>query len=132
MKRVERRQFCSGCLRSVPAEPMAHTRGRPYHPMNQGKIERYYRSMKNLILLEHYYLPGHLEKRINAFVEYYNHRRYHESLNNLTPADVYYGRGQSILIMRTLASANIRRNKVAHSPGYAPISIIFGAKIPSR
>jgi hypothetical protein len=56
--------------------------------------------MKNRILLENYYLPGDLEARIDAFVAYYNHRRYHESLNNLTPADVYFGRGQTILLER--------------------------------
>ena len=56
--------------------------------MTQGKIERYHRSMKNQILLENYYLPGHLEQRLAEFVDYYNLRRYHESLNNLTPADV--------------------------------------------
>jgi putative transposase len=39
-------------------------------------------------LLENYYLPGDLEARIDAFVDHYNHRRYHESLDNLTPADV--------------------------------------------
>jgi putative transposase len=36
---------------------MTHTRGKPYHPMTQGKIERHHRSMKNHILLENYYLP---------------------------------------------------------------------------
>ncbi len=72
---------------------MTHTRGRSYHPMTQGKIERWHRSMKNQILLENYYLPGELEERICQFVDYYNHERYHESLNNLTPADVFYGRG---------------------------------------
>ncbi|HIL98835.1 MAG TPA: transposase [Pseudomonadales bacterium] len=30
----------------------------------------------------------------------YNHERYHESLDSLTPADVYYGRGQTILKRR--------------------------------
>ena len=70
-----------------------HTRGRPYHPQTQGKIERWHRSLKNQILLENYYLPGDLEQRIGEFVDYYNHERYHESLNNLTPADMYYGRG---------------------------------------
>ena len=79
---------------------MTHTRGKPYHPMTQGKIERYHRSMKNQILLENYYLPGHLEQRLAEFVDYYNLRRYHESLNNLTPADVYFGRGQTILTRR--------------------------------
>jgi len=79
---------------------MTHTRGKPYHPMTQGKIERYHRSMKNQILLENYYLPGQLEQRLAEFVDYYNSRRYHESLNNLTPADVYFGRGQTILKRR--------------------------------
>ena len=79
---------------------MTHTRGRPYHPMTQGKIERWHRSMKNQVLLEHYYLPGDLERRIEKFVEFYNHERYHESLNNLTPANVFYGRGQQILNRR--------------------------------
>ncbi len=70
---------------------MAHTRGKPYHPMTQGKIERWHRSMKNEVLLENYYQPGQLEAVIGCFVEYYNHERYHESLNNLTP----YTRGQA-------------------------------------
>ena len=77
-----------------------HVRGAPYHPMTQGKIERWHRSMKNQVLLEHYYLPGDLERRIGKFVEYYNHERYHESLDNLTPADVFYGRGQKVLNKR--------------------------------
>jgi transposase InsO family protein len=64
--------------------------------MTQGKIERYHRSMKNQILLENYYLPGQLEQRLAEFVDYYNLRRYHESLNNLTPADVYFGRTGSL------------------------------------
>lgn len=79
---------------------MAHTRGRPYHPQTQGKSARYHRSMKNQILLENYYLPGQWEERIAAFVDYYNTRRYHESLDNLTPTDVYAGCGQAILTRR--------------------------------
>ncbi len=79
---------------------MGHTRGRPYHPMTQGKIERWHRSMKNQVLLENYYLPGDLKARIGEFVNYYNTQRYHESLNNLTPEDVYTGRGQTVLNRR--------------------------------
>tara|TARA_R110002073_G_scaffold5462_2_gene33650 strand:+ start:764 stop:982 length:219 start_codon:yes stop_codon:yes gene_type:complete len=45
-------------------------------------------------------LPGELEERIRRFVDYYNHERYHESLNNLIPADVYYGCGQAMLDKR--------------------------------
>ena len=57
-------------------EGMGHTRGKPYHPMTQGKIERYHRSMKNLILLEHYYSPSELEDRVSVFVDYYNTMRH--------------------------------------------------------
>ena len=88
---------------------MSHVRGAPYHPQTQGKIERWHQTLKNRILLEHYFLPGDLEKQIEAFVDHYNHRRYHESLDNLTPADVYFGRGESILRDRR----RIKRNTLA-------------------
>ena len=68
--------------------------------MTQGKIERWHRSMKNQVLLENYYLAGDLKARIGEFIEYYNTERYHESLNNLTPEDVYTGRGQTVLNRR--------------------------------
>ena len=79
---------------------MAHTRGRSYHPQTQGKIERWHRSMKNLILLENYYLPGELKRQLQVFVGYYRHERYHELLNNLTPADVFHGRANAVLEQR--------------------------------
>ena len=81
-------------------QQMDHVRGAPYHPQTQGKIERWHQTLKNRILLENYYLPGDLRQKIDAFVEHYNHRRYHESLQNLTPADVYFGRCQTILQQR--------------------------------
>ena len=46
----------------------------------QGKIERYHRSMKNVLLLDNYYSPDDLKAEIEAFVEYYKYQRYHESL----------------------------------------------------
>jgi transposase InsO family protein len=79
---------------------LTHTRGAPYHPMTQGKIERYHRSMKNVVKLEHYRSPWELERAVARFVEDYNHRRYHESLQNVTPADVYHGRRPAILARR--------------------------------
>ena len=62
--------------------------------------------MKNQILLHHYYLPGELEEQIQRFVSYYNHERYHEPLDNLIPADVFYGRGEEILSQRELIKQN--------------------------
>ena len=79
---------------------MTHVRGKPLHPQTQGKIERYHRSMKNIIKLENYYFPEELNRQLEIFVDYYNNQRYHESLNNLAPADVYFGRGKDILAKR--------------------------------
>src|SRR5438046_4777318 len=86
--------YVSGALaRWLDDRKIKHLRGAPYHPMTQGKIERWHQTLKNRILLENYFLPGDLETQIAAFVDDYNHRRYHESIDNLTPADVYFGRG---------------------------------------
>lgn len=74
--------------------------GAIYHPQTQGKIERYHRTMKNVVKLENYFTPEQLRNSLKAFVDYYNNRRYHESLDNLTPADVYFGRGEKILKAR--------------------------------
>ena len=79
---------------------MSHVRGAPLHPQTQGKIERWHQTLKNPILLENYFLPGDLERQIEAFVDHYNHRRYHESLGNVTPADVYFGRAADIIEQR--------------------------------
>jgi Integrase core domain len=77
--------YVSGDLaRWLERQDMRHTRGAPYHPMTQRKIERWHQTLKNRILLENYYLPGDLEAQIDAFVAYYNHRRYHQSIDNLT------------------------------------------------
>jgi len=92
------------------ARNIKHLRGAPYHPMTHGKIEHWHQTLKNRILLENYYLPGDLEAQIAAFVEDYNHRRYHESIDNLTPADVYFGRGPTILAERE----RIKRQTIAN------------------
>ena len=89
---------------------MDHVRGAPYHPMTQGKIERWHQTLKNRILLENYYLPGDLKAQIEAFVANYNHRRYHESIDNLTPPDVYFGRGPTIVAERE----RIKRQTIAN------------------
>jgi putative transposase len=75
--------------------------GKPLHPQTQGKIERYHRTMKNVIKLDNYYSPEDLANAIAEFVKYYNYERYHESLRNLTPADVYFGRDKKILKERS-------------------------------
>ena len=92
----------------LKAQGMDHVRGAPYHPQTQGKIERWHQTLKNRILLENHFFPGDLKGSIGRFITYYNHHRYHESLSNLTPADVYFGRGQSVLQKRE----RIKRNTI--------------------
>jgi transposase InsO family protein len=95
--------YLSGELKSyLEKRGMTHTRGAPYHPMTQGKIERYHRSMKNIVKLQNYYFPWELETEISKFVDYYNNNRYHEALNNVTPSDVYFDRHRQILTKRDI------------------------------
>src|SRR5215831_5199746 len=91
-----------------------HIRGAPLHPQTQGKIERWHQTLKNRILLENYYLPGDLEAKIGDFVAHYNHLRYHESIANLTPADVYFRRGQTILLERERIKRQTIQNRRLH------------------
>jgi len=87
-----------------------HIHGSPYNPMThysprseaewEGKIESYHHSMKNIVNMQNYFLPGKLESQIASFVIYYNNQQYHESLDNLTPADVYFGRTKEVLTKR--------------------------------
>ena len=94
---------------------LAHHRSRPDRPQIQGKIERWHQTLKNRILLENYYLPGDLERQIGAFVEHYNHIRYHESIDNLTPADVYFDRAETILTeRRRIKLATIANRRLQH------------------
>jgi putative transposase len=94
----------------IEAQNMSHVRGAPFHPQTQGKIERWHQTLKNRILLENYFLPGDLERQIEAFIEHYNHQRYHESLKNVTPADAYFGRAETIIKQRE----RIKRQTIEH------------------
>lgn len=79
---------------------MTHIHGKPFHPQTQGKIERYHRSLKSLLCLENFYFPWQLQQAIAAFIDHYNNHRYHEALDNVTPADMYFGRSTQILDQR--------------------------------
>lgn len=98
-----------------------HIRGAPYHPMTQGKIERYHRSLKNIIKLQHYYSPSQLVEAIDDFVEYYNNQRYHESLDNMTPAVIYYGKEKEVQSKRE----KIKRKTMAlrRQQNLVPVSV---------
>jgi transposase InsO family protein len=94
---------------------MDHVRGAPDHPQTQGKIERWHQTLENRILLENHHLPGALEAAVDDFVDDYNHRRVHESLGNVTPADVYFGRAEAILAeRRRIKDETIRQRRLLH------------------
>jgi len=77
-----------------------HITASPFHPQTNGKIERYHRTLKGEINRVPYDMPGELREAIRAFIEYYNYRRYHEGLGNVTPYDVYTGRHLEIIQRR--------------------------------
>jgi transposase InsO family protein len=108
--------YIAGDLASwLKHEGMDHIRGAPSHPQTQGKIERWRQTLKNRILLENDFLPGDLKAQIAAFVEHYNHRRFHESLGNLTPADVHTGRAPAILLKRErIKQDTINQHRLLH------------------
>ena len=93
---------------------MAHIRGAP-PSIDAGQDRALVSKLKNRILLEHYYLPGELEAQVAGSVDHYNHHRVHESLDNLTPADVYFGRGEAILLdRRRIKRQTIQQRRLLH------------------
>jgi transposase InsO family protein len=79
---------------------IGHILAAPFHPQTNGKVERYQQSLKREVNQLPYELPSQLERAIADFVDYYNYRRYHKALGNVTPADVLYSRREEILERR--------------------------------
>ena len=77
-----------------------HILATPFHPQTNGKLERYHRTLKLDVNQVPYELPTDLEAAIAAFVSYYNYRRYHKALGNVTPSAVLKGRREEILQRR--------------------------------
>jgi putative transposase len=82
-----------------------HIVASPYHPQTNGKIERYHRTIKGEIKLVPYEMPSELLEAIGAFINYYNYRRYHEGLGDVTPYDVYSGKHLEIIRRRKEAKS---------------------------
>ena len=73
-----------------------HIRAAPFHPQTNGKLERYHQTIKRDVKQVPYEMASDLEAALAAFVAYYNYRRYHKALGNVTPADVLHGRRERI------------------------------------
>jgi RNA-directed DNA polymerase len=94
---------------------MQHVRGAPYHPPDPGQDRALAPDPEEPHSVENYYLPGDLERQIGAFVEHYNQARYPKSINNVTPADVYYGRAEAIIAeRRRIKLATIANRRLQH------------------
>ena len=101
--------------RSIPRHRGVEATMVPGEPC-KADTERWHQTLKNRILLENYYLPGDLEAQVEAFVEHYNHQRYHESLKNVTPADAYFGRAQTIIKKRErIKQQTFKKRRLLHS-----------------
>ena len=91
-----------------------HILAAPFHPQTNGKLERYHQTLKRDVNQLPYEMPSDPEAAIVAFVSYYNYRRYHKALCNVTPSDVLRGRREDILRRRREVKAQTIERRRRH------------------
>ena len=92
-----------------------HVLAAPYHPQTNGKLERYHQTLKRDVNQMPYDVPRELEVAIGKFVDFYNYRRYHKALNEITPADMLAGRRDEILgRRREVKQRTIERRRLSN------------------
>lgn len=92
-----------------------HILAAPYHPQTNGKLERYHQTLKRDVNQVPYEVPSDLEEALEAFVSYYNYRRYHKALGNVTPVDVIEGKREWILQRRREVKAQTIERRRSHN-----------------
>ena len=92
-----------------------HILATPFHPQTNGKLERYHQTLKRDVNQLPYEMPSDLEAAIVVFVSYYNYRRYHKALGNVTPSDVLKGRRPEILRRRKEMQAQTIQRRRRHN-----------------
>ena len=97
-----------------------HIRCAPHHPQTNGKIERFHETLKARLNLLVYTGPGQLRAAMAEFIEFYNQRRYHEGVGNVTPADVYHGRREQILRRREEQKRQTLEERFQYNLGQKP------------
>ena len=99
-----------------------HILAAPFHPQTNGKLERYHQTLKRDVNQLPYEMPSDLEAAIVAFVSYYNYRRYHKALGNVTPSDVLRGRREDILRRRREVKAQTIERRRRHNRALRELS----------
>lgn len=112
-----------------------HILSAPFHPQTNGKLERCQQTIKREVNQVPYELPSQLESALAGFVDYYNFRRYHKALGDVSPADVLYGRREQILRSRKEVQARTIQNRRAYNHGLRELKHpsdhdeVFGSRV---
>ena len=98
---------------------MTHVRTSPYYPQSNGKLERWFQTLKVTTIRP--IPPESLDdarRMVAGFVAYYNHERLHSAIGFITPADMLAGHAEAIWTVRTrqLAAARTRRRLLSREP----------------
>jgi len=68
-----------------------HLMSRPHHPMTLGKVERFWKTIwEEFLVRAQFGSFEEAQERVRHWVKHYNHRRPHQGLEGLCPADRFY------------------------------------------